>query len=238
MPTLETSDTACCLTLAAPEFEESLRLQADPVDYPLGSDLTERLDSVITESTSSAGEDWSSFSAPDPTDSGEPHEDHSDAVQPGGELSSPCSDALIQACDHTLCETPASASAFPSVSAPLPVTSEPIDAAGVQMLCVSDSAACPTPSPIMTSACSHSHSFGRAVHEKATEHRSPTVLPQRSLRRALALESPLAGDRVTPAPPKRGGSQLLSILAVIGGLLTLAALAYVASDLASWFGSP
>lgn len=168
----------------------------------------------------------------------EPHEDSLDAVQPGGELSSRRSDGLIQACDNTLCDKPASASAFPSVSTPLPLASEPLASAGVQMLCVSDSAACPTPSPVITSACSHSHSFGRTVHEKAAEHQSPTVLPQRSLRRTLALESPLAGDRVPPAPPKRGGSQLLSILAVIGGLLTLAALAYVASDLASWFGSP
>lgn len=95
---------------------------------------------------------------------------------------------------------------------------------------------CPTPSPIQALASSHSHARSRPAQVEATKHDSPIVPPHRSLRRTLAIELPPASDTVSLQPFKFGGSQILNILAVIGGLLTLSALAYVASDLASWFG--
>lgn len=74
-----------------------------------------------------------------------------------------------------------------------------------------------------------------AAPEMDTEIKSSVIRPRRSLRSALATESTTTDDSVSLSMSEFNRSQALNILAAVVGLLTLAVLAYVAADLASWF---
>jgi hypothetical protein len=208
-PTREAAETPGCLTLAAPNFEESLASQFGRFEFPPIAEPTR--DSGIRADESNANTEL-------------------DAAQQ--------SDALIQSCDHSRCDTPASAAAFPSRIVAPDFASNPLDPAGVHMLVVSDAAACSAPSSIQASRSSHVTAPARETHEAVTSAESQIDNSHRSLRRSLSIEPRRAGEISAPAATRSGKPQILNILAVIGGLLTLAALAYVASDLASWFGAP
>jgi hypothetical protein len=234
-PALETSVTPGCLTLAAPTVEEPLGLPCSPRDYPLATEQTGRLETKTDETNSSAVADRSRFHTPDTNDPGEPREVDSHGVRTCGALPAPRSDALIQSLDNSQCNAPASAAAFPSSYPSLEFASKPAGSAGVHMLVVSDLPAFPARRSIQAPACSHSQSPARATRASATEHKLSIDPPQQSRRGTQSLESPPATASVSTVPPKVGGPRIWNILAVIGGLLTLAALAYVASDLASWF---
>jgi hypothetical protein len=235
-PAERADEAPSCLTLAAPNFEESLARQYRTFDYPLAAESPGKSEAETHGASASAASDRKDIPTSSAIEPTQPVREYSHLPETSFELPTGESDALIQACDNSRCVTPASAAAFPSRFVAPDFASIPTDPAGVHMLVVSDIAASPGPSPIDASASTHARPPASETPVLVKDEHPPLDQSQRSLRRMLSIEPRRAGESIAPKRVRSGKPQILNILAVVGGLLTLAALAYVASDLASWFG--
>jgi len=234
-PAIGTSDTSDCVSLAAPDPGESLNRQCGISNYALTNGLLGKSESGTDDTTTNESADRPSFLSPIDIDSGGLEDHSSHAIEPCRDRAAPNRDDATPPFPNVDRYAPTQAADDPNRFAAPAFGSEPCASPGVHMLVVNDIPIRPTPSLFQASAPAHSRSPAQSALVEDTGHDLRTVSPPRSLRRTQSIETS-RGSNVAPVRSSAKGSAVWNILAVIGGILTLAALAYVTSDLASWFG--